>query len=77
MTLQEWRDKNNDYGLCAQEMETSDAKSILVEEVLGKDWAISYPANGKQAMAEIVYSVVAEVKRLRTPWWKRWKRKTA
>lgn len=71
MTLQEWKESHADYGICAQEMEASDARSILVEEVLGKGWAVPYPANGKQAMAEVVYAVVAEVKKLRKPWWKK------
>lgn len=69
MKVEDWVVSNSAYGLCMPPMKAKDAKAILVEEVLDKDWAIAYPCNGEQEMAEIVYAVVAEVKRLRKPWW--------
>ncbi len=72
MRLEDWIRKNDEpYSIVVPPMTARVAKDILVEEVLGKDWSISYPCNGEQAMAEIVAAVVKEVKRLRAPWWKK------
>ena len=72
MRLEDWSCKHTEpSSIVVPPMAIADAKDILVEEVLGKDWEISYPCNGEQEMAEIVYSVVLEVRRLRMPWWKK------
>lgn len=73
MKFENWLKKNdtNPFDICAPEMETSDAMAILTEEVLGSDWCIAYPANGKQAMTEVVAAVVKKVKELEKPWYKK------
>lgn len=72
MKLEDWIRKHDEpYSIVVPPMTTADAKDILVEEVLGPDWGISYPCNGEQEMAEIVYSVVSKVRSLKTPWWKK------
>lgn len=73
MRLDNWLKEHstNAFDICAPEMEASDARDILVEEVLGPDWYITYPANGKQAMAEVVAAVVKKVKELEKPWYKK------
>lgn len=69
MKLKEWLKTNMEQDeLCAPEMEIGDAVSILKDELLGDDWCVMYPCNGKQALAEAVCSVV---KKYRQPWWKR------
>ena len=76
MRLDDWICKHDEpSSICIPPMTAADAKDILVEEVLGKGWGISYPCNPEQEMAEIVYSVIAEVRHLKTPWWKKlWKK---
>lgn len=73
MTLDRWLKEHDTHngGILAPEMEASDATAILVDEVLGPDWYINYPANGKQAMCEVVASVVKKVKELEKPWYKK------
>lgn len=69
MKLNDWLDGHCDPSdLCAPEMEIGDATSILAEELIDKDWYITYPANGKQCLAEVVCWLVKYYKR---PWWKR------
>lgn len=69
MKLKEWLKTNMEQDeLCAPEMEIGDAVSILKDELLGDDWCVMYPCNGKQALAEAVCSVV---KKFGRPWYER------
>lgn len=68
----EWQKEHLKEGsITAPEMDVADAKRILVDELLGPDFLIGYPCNGKQEMTEIVAALIEKYKK---PWYKKlWK----
>lgn len=67
MKLKDW-EKNNikdDGNILAPPMKAQDAIKILIEEILGPDWYVSYPCNGEQANTEAVYDIIDKFKELR------------
>ena len=73
MLLKEWEKAKpaNTLEVCAAPMEAQTAINILVDEILGPNWNVSYSCNGQQANTEAVYAILAEVKKLKTPWYKK------
>ena len=73
MTLAEWKDANpmNMVKICAVPMKAQDAVDILIDEILGPDWCVNYSCNAEQANTEAVHAIVHEIKKLKTPWWKK------
>ena len=60
MKLKEWMatHKQDPGELCAPPMNIDDAMSILVDELLGEGWYITYSGNTEQCTAEIVAALV-------------------